>query len=175
MKKYKNKKAFTLIELLTVISIIGLLATGAFVSSNTARKKARDGKRYSDINIIKRALDVYYIDNGQYPEETVVGGDEFEYSYSDPNNFLSDLVDKGYLEETPVDPINRESDGIYYFYKRYLAGAGGCSSSLGAHYVLAISDLEAFDSRPNSKNFMPGCGIYTDFASVYDYIIGDFE
>ena len=45
----KNKKGFTLIELLVVIAIIGLLSSLAVVNLNSARGKARDAKRVSDV------------------------------------------------------------------------------------------------------------------------------
>lgn len=55
-----NKKGFTLVELLVVIAIIGLLATLAFVSLNSARAKARDAKRVSDVRQVQSALELYY-------------------------------------------------------------------------------------------------------------------
>ncbi len=58
----KNKKGFTLVELLVVIAIIGLLATIAFISLNSARGKARDAKRVSDFRQIQTALELYYND-----------------------------------------------------------------------------------------------------------------
>ena len=48
MKQSKNK-GFTLIELLVVISIIGFLSTLAVVTLNSARMKARDTRRKSDL------------------------------------------------------------------------------------------------------------------------------
>jgi prepilin-type N-terminal cleavage/methylation domain-containing protein len=56
--KKGKKKGFTLIELLVVIAIIGLLATLAIVSMSSARAKARDAKRVSDIRQMSTILDV---------------------------------------------------------------------------------------------------------------------
>ena len=64
----KNKKGFTLIELLVVIAIIGLLATLSVIALNTARVKARDARRVSDIKQIQTALEMYFdSNNGNYP------------------------------------------------------------------------------------------------------------
>lgn len=62
-----NKKGFTLIELLVVIAIIGLLSTLAVVALGSAREKARDSKRLSDIKQVQTALELYYTDQGSYP------------------------------------------------------------------------------------------------------------
>lgn len=55
MKKI-NKRGFTLIELLVVIAIIGLLSTMAVISLNSARAKARDARRLSDVKQISTIL-----------------------------------------------------------------------------------------------------------------------
>jgi len=65
-----NKAAFTLIELLVVIAIIGLLATIAVISLNNARAKARDAKRVADIKQVQTALELFYNDQGRYPNTT---------------------------------------------------------------------------------------------------------
>ncbi|MEI7498565.1 MAG: prepilin-type N-terminal cleavage/methylation domain-containing protein [Candidatus Falkowbacteria bacterium] len=69
MLKYSAKKnnGFTLIELLVVIGIIGLISTIAVISLNTARSRARDVKRKTDIKTIKTALELYNSDYGKYP------------------------------------------------------------------------------------------------------------
>lgn len=71
---YKEKKAFTLIELLVVIAIIGLLSTLSIIALNSARAKARDAKRISDVKQMQVALEMYYNDMANYPE-TASGGD----------------------------------------------------------------------------------------------------
>lgn len=58
---------FTIIELLVVISVIALLASVIMVSLNSARAKARNAKRVSDLLQIQTALELYYDDNNRYP------------------------------------------------------------------------------------------------------------
>ncbi|PLX21768.1 hypothetical protein C0584_01545 [Candidatus Parcubacteria bacterium] len=72
MKK-NNQKGFTLIELLVVIAIIGLLSTLAVVSLNNARTKSRDARRIADVKQIQTALELYFTDNGEYPDQPASG------------------------------------------------------------------------------------------------------
>ncbi|MDD2907517.1 MAG: type II secretion system protein [Candidatus Gracilibacteria bacterium] len=54
MQKYK-KQAFTLVELIVVITILAILGTIAFINLSGYSSGARDSKRVSDINnIIKK-------------------------------------------------------------------------------------------------------------------------
>lgn len=69
----KKEKGFTLVELLVVIAIIGLLSTLAVVSLGSAREKARDAKRISDIRQIQTALELYFADAGIYPVQASPG------------------------------------------------------------------------------------------------------
>lgn len=66
----KVSKAFTLVELLVVISIIGILASIGLVSFRTAQARSRDAQRKSDLKEIGSALELYYSDYGQYPNGT---------------------------------------------------------------------------------------------------------
>lgn len=59
---------FTLIELLVVISIIGILTTLVAANLNSARERARDAARKSDLKNISTALRLYFNDNGSYPD-----------------------------------------------------------------------------------------------------------
>ncbi len=58
---------FTVIELLVVISVIGILTTIGFVSYNSIQSNARDSNRAAQMTIIAEALEDYYEDNGEYP------------------------------------------------------------------------------------------------------------
>lgn len=64
------KKGFTLIELLVVISLIGILATLVIANMNSARERARDAQRKSDLRNIQTALRLYYNDNSAYPQSS---------------------------------------------------------------------------------------------------------
>jgi prepilin-type N-terminal cleavage/methylation domain-containing protein len=68
-----SRRAFTLVELLVVTSIIGLLSTIAIVSMNSAKSKSRDTKRMADIRQIVTAMQLYYQDNGAYPDTLALG------------------------------------------------------------------------------------------------------
>ncbi|MDD3887990.1 MAG: type II secretion system protein [Patescibacteria group bacterium] len=72
MLKQKNtfniEAGFTLIEILVVVSIIGILASIALIGVDDARKKARDARRVSDLYQISQAVEMYNNASGQYPE-----------------------------------------------------------------------------------------------------------
>jgi general secretion pathway protein G len=90
-KTGESSRGFTLIELLVVIAIIGILSSVVLASLNSARTKARDTRRISDIKQIQIALELYFDANGKYATK------------------LSDLVTSGglagaSLSALPVDP-----------------------------------------------------------------------
>lgn len=61
------RRAFTLVELLVVISIIGPLSSIAVVSMSSARVKTRNQQRKTNLLQISKALELYYSQNGDYP------------------------------------------------------------------------------------------------------------
>ena len=89
------KKAFTLVELLVVIAIIGILSTLSVVALNSARAKARDARRLSDIKQIRTALDMYYDSAGIYPT-SLIPGSPLSYNGLD------------FLAKVPDDPLSSQ-------------------------------------------------------------------
>lgn len=67
----RTAAGFTLIELLVVIAIVGLLSTLVLVGTEYIRQRARDTKRVTDIQTIRKALEVMMTSNSHYPAVAV--------------------------------------------------------------------------------------------------------
>ena len=61
------KAAFTLIEVLVVISIMGVLTVIVYSSFSGAKTQSRDQQKVTDASAIQLALEVYFNQNHQYP------------------------------------------------------------------------------------------------------------
>lgn len=99
-----NKKGFTLIELLVVIAIIGLLSTLAVVALGSARVKARDSKRLSDLKQVQTALELYYTDNNGYPTGSGVTLGSASYKCLNSSGFAAVGCSNPYMGNVPADP-----------------------------------------------------------------------
>lgn len=61
-----NRKGFTLVELIVVITILAVLWTISFVSLQWYASEARDSKRVSDLNSIRSILEYDFLKKGYY-------------------------------------------------------------------------------------------------------------
>jgi len=61
-------RAFTLVELIVVITILAILGTIAFISLQWYSSQARDSKRISDIQNIKKSLELFSLNTWKYPK-----------------------------------------------------------------------------------------------------------
>jgi len=95
----KNKNGFTLIELLVAMTIVAVLSGISLVSYQGARRTARDGKRKTDLEQIRSAVEMCRADTGSYPVGTLSSG----------NNITCDA--QTYLT-IPSDPVS----GRQYIY-----------------------------------------------------------
>ncbi len=63
-----KNKGFTKLEILIVLGVIGLLGVMSAIALNSARERARDAKRLSDVARTQIALELYFNDHNGYPE-----------------------------------------------------------------------------------------------------------
>ena len=84
-------RGFTLIELIIVLSIIGLLVGLALPTYRSSTVRAREAVLKENLFILRKLIDQYAQDKGKYPAS------------------LQTLVQDSYLRAIPVDPMTRES------------------------------------------------------------------
>lgn len=86
-----GERGFTLIELIIVLSIIGLLVGLALPTYRSSTVRAREAVLKENLFILRKLIDQYAQDKGKYPSS------------------LQALVQDSYLRAIPVDPMTRES------------------------------------------------------------------
>jgi general secretion pathway protein G len=87
----RTEDGFTLIELIIVLSIIGLLVGLGLPTYRSARVKAEEAVLKENLFILRTQIDLYAQDKGKYPSS------------------LQALVQDSYLRSIPVDPMTRQS------------------------------------------------------------------
>ncbi len=141
-------RAFTLIELLIVIAIIGILSATVLVSLNTARAKARDARRAADLRQVRTALELHYHDNGRYP--THISGSRL--------SGIAGAMTPTYLGAIPIDPVNGDTTNGYRYYS---------TSADDGYQMLVQYETDSFsswcrydggDDPPTVWDTIPACG-----------------
>ena len=92
MRSHRSQSGFTLIELIIVMSIIGILATLAIPSFIVAVRHAREAVLKEDLQTMRSAIDSYTMDKQKAPQS------------------LDDLIQDGYLKSVPEDPMTHSKD-----------------------------------------------------------------
>jgi general secretion pathway protein G len=88
----RRQKGFTLVELITVVAILGILVTIAMPIYKDAVLKAREAVLREDLWVMRDAIDQFFTDNGHYPAD------------------LNALIEKNYIKSIPPDPITGSTD-----------------------------------------------------------------
>lgn len=144
----KRLRAFTLIELLIVITIIGILAVALVPRIAGAPAKARDAARKADLQQIATGLEFYNDDHGNYPDTSAC---------IDPSAASGVGYDLAAVMTTvPVDPSENSST---------IVNSTTCS---GQYYYLSIdsgSGYALFANLENDTAYGAGEKIY-DSADV---------
>lgn len=128
-----RSRGFALIELLVVISIIGILSSVVLASLRQSRARSRDAARIASIKQLQNALEIYFLDNKRYPISTgcgaIVPGPNWcnsAQTFSGQRWIRDNGVDAPlapYISSESRDPIQLASPnwtplngGTYYYY-----------------------------------------------------------
>ena len=176
MKKIlKNKKGFTLIEVVTVAAIATSLILLSVVYVKGVQSRKRDLKRLADAQDIVYALEQYYNYYGRYPEHltnasespnplfplcTDNGWDDSDCQMFVPALIGSDIRNDNpqnvvFMEEMPMDPNDDGKNAACY--QSYLyTSLGGMEYYQGYRLVVMLEN--ANPSYPKCENYLDGSG-----------------
>jgi general secretion pathway protein G len=94
MRKRSTQSGFTLLELLVVMTIIGILAAIAVPALRDSPQRAREATLRGDLFTFRSVIDQYKGDKGNYPPDLEV------------------LVRDGYIRKIPLDPMTKAADWV---------------------------------------------------------------
>lgn len=134
----RNERGFTMPEILITVGIIGVVSSIGTVSYESARAKARDVKRVSDLKQIQTAVEFYFENHGSYPGDHEAGDEGLVLGLEDTKS----LSDAGFAAETDGTvymmnvPKNPEPGGSPYVYRSLQSGGENCTGDCGNYAML---------------------------------------
>ncbi len=125
-----NKKAFTLLELLVVVLIIGILAAIALPQYKKAVWKSRAKSMLPILRTMKNSIDIYYMTNDVYPSKLEELDIDLE-GYSKTCSYLGPTYKTGGCKANDylnlylnVVTVGKDSIPLFQFNKGLYKGAG---------------------------------------------------
>ncbi len=98
-----KKTGFTLVELLVVVTIIGILSGIAVVGMTSVRQKAQDTSHLAGIRDLQLSLEAYKSVNGRYPDAGTQGGSDYIVALA-----------PSFIGKLPVDNPQNSTTGYHY-------------------------------------------------------------
>lgn len=154
-----KRAAFTMVELIVVVGILGLLAAGALLGLQSQQSASRDARRQLDIKNLGSTIDQYVqLYGGAFPTPENNSG---QWDLSSVGNFVQPLVTTQLMAKAPVDPINNATANIhttgttgytyaYHLYPRSETAGAYKSGGAFAFYVVEARSETTTGARANT-------------------------
>jgi len=183
-KNVKNSKlAFTLVELLVVVSILAILSGAAYIGIQRSQARVMNEKVIADLSAITNALEQYNQDNDTYPIPTP-GEDKNILCFNEDMSYAHDctasvfvqsqidntLLTKRYLQEVPTDPRtgSRYSYGVTSNGK-YFQIAGNYEEKDGGFTARMVGNIGAYPFLTSLIRSFDGSSFVVDGAGYLPY------
>ena len=133
-----RSKGFTFIEMLVVVTIIGVLASIGVANFKVANQKARDGRRQGDLQQIRAALELYRTDQNVYPLTAAfpaVGGSLIGGTTTYMSNRPGDPM-SGYLYSYTSNGTTYTLCSALELSTATVTGCGSCGTGITCRYKI---------------------------------------
>ena len=127
--KGRTEDGFTLLELITVVSLIAILVAIALPNYRVALISAREAVLKEDLYRFRDLIDQYYADKGRYPAS------------------LEAMVEDGYMRLVPNDPMTNSADWVIVAAE----AEPGTEEEPGVYDVKSASENTSLSGTPYSE------------------------
>lgn len=154
----KRGRGFTLVEVLTTITIIGILVALSSAVYSSALKRSRDGQRKTDLDTIKNAVEQYYLDNRNYPSYNSASGAiyiaRWQLESRQTTGCLStrSILAPTYIATLPEDPLFRLPTSVTNCGDL----EGEAAKGMYLYFVAGNTDPKNIDTRPKAGYYLFG-------------------
>ena len=174
MKRTSN--GFTIVELLIVIVVIAILAAISIVAYSGIQQRGRDSQRESDIKSVAKALEMYYIDNGQFPPIAPNGstlpafGNWWATTTDGSWSALAASLVPKYISSMPTEPVLQVNGDPRYGASLGYAYYANTSSYCGKPFFQMYIIVYKRESGSQNNNYIGDCNTNVlNYGAVSNY------
>ena len=147
MKDGGNRRGFTIVELIVVITVIAILATISIFAFGHFQEQGRDSKRLAEATAIAASLEKYYDENGEYPgcsslttNATTVTGTSGPLKGLDQSSLIAPKASSGTTNSLSCSDL---TDGASDYYAYVGDGSPECQTTSCLQFTLKYWDEES--------------------------------